>query len=137
MKINEDFSNFRTDEHGQKIQNSALKAQQNPQQFVDEISQSFIELSKEFSIQYDVFNRTSSDAHKNAVQNLWNKLEENGYIQINNKRNKSTCKLGIRRKPHILFRENKGKNKIVSLIKPSNSSRSLKHLYNKLIRRNE
>ncbi|KAL4435093.1 hypothetical protein ABPG74_003586 [Tetrahymena malaccensis] len=71
-----------TDEHGQKIQNSAKQAQKDPQQFVDQVSQKFVDLASQYSISYDKFNRTSDVSHKEGAQHFWNVLEKKGFIDM-------------------------------------------------------
>lgn len=69
-----------TDEHGQKVEQSAEKKGIPPQQFVDEVSVSFTELLDLLQITNDKFIRTTDAAHKESVQHLWRSLVEKGYI---------------------------------------------------------
>ena len=69
-----------TDEHGQKIEESALKAGMPTQQFADEISASFKDLWDEFGISYDQFIRTTDAEHKRGVQKAFEKMVANGDI---------------------------------------------------------
>ncbi len=69
-----------TDEHGQKVEKSALKNNKTPQKFCDEVSQSFIELAQNINLSNDDFIRTTEERHKNNVQTLWKILEEGGFI---------------------------------------------------------
>eukprot|EP00532_Pseudo-nitzschia_australis_P001891 CAMPEP_0168193574 /NCGR_PEP_ID=MMETSP0139_2-20121125/18683_1 /TAXON_ID=44445 /ORGANISM="Pseudo-nitzschia australis, Strain 10249 10 AB" /LENGTH=588 /DNA_ID=CAMNT_0008116947 /DNA_START=275 /DNA_END=2041 /DNA_ORIENTATION=- len=69
-----------TDEHGQKVEQSAEKKGIPPQQFVDEVSVSFTELLDLLEITNDKFIRTTEQAHKESVQHLWRSLVEKGYI---------------------------------------------------------
>jgi methionyl-tRNA synthetase len=69
-----------TDEHGQKIERAALAAGKTPQQFTDEISAEFRALWKRMGLTPDDFIRTTSERHKQGVQALWRKIQENGYI---------------------------------------------------------
>ncbi|GFH45848.1 hypothetical protein CTEN210_02322 [Chaetoceros tenuissimus] len=71
-----------TDEHGQKVEESAKKRKMNPQDFVDEVSQSFRHLLTAMNISNDYFIRTTDDHHKKAVQHLWNTMVDNGYIYL-------------------------------------------------------
>jgi methionyl-tRNA synthetase len=57
-----------TDEHGQKVEQSAEKQGVDPQDFVDTVSQSFRDLLELMNISNDKFIRTTSDEHKQAVQ---------------------------------------------------------------------
>ncbi len=63
-----------TDEHGQKIERSAAAAGIPPQQFADEVSQSFSDLWKRMGITNDQFIRTTDEAHKRGVQKLFTTL---------------------------------------------------------------
>lgn len=57
-----------TDEHGQKVEQSAASRGLEPQDFVDEISKSFRDLLDIMNISNDEFIRTTSDRHKESVQ---------------------------------------------------------------------
>jgi len=57
-----------TDEHGQKVEQSAAKVGVDPQTFVDEVSQNFRDLLELLNISNDEFIRTTQDDHKRAVQ---------------------------------------------------------------------
>ncbi len=69
-----------TDEHGQKVQQSAEKAEKSPQEFTNEVSQRFRELAKALNISNDDFIRTTEPRHHICAQDFWKKLEENGAI---------------------------------------------------------
>lgn len=69
-----------TDEHGQKIQRSARAAGKNPQDFVDEIVVWIKELWASLDISYDDFIRTTEPRHKEAVQEIFNRLYRQGDI---------------------------------------------------------
>jgi len=69
-----------TDEHGQKVEQSAAKKGVDPQDFVDEVSKSFRELLKLMNISNDEFIRTTSEGHMDSVKHLWKVLVEKGYI---------------------------------------------------------
>jgi len=71
-----------TDEHGQKVEESAKARDMNPQDFVDEISQSFVELLSLLNISNDEFIRTTDEQHKKAVKFLWEKLVDKGVIYL-------------------------------------------------------
>ena len=71
-----------TDEHGQKVEKSALDSGIDPQTFTDKVSESFIELSKILKISNNDFIRTTETRHKKAVTNIWNKLQETGDIYL-------------------------------------------------------
>lgn len=69
-----------TDEHGQKVEQSAEQKGVPPQQFVDEVSQSFRDLLELMNISNDKFVRTTDADHKQAAKHFWNLLKEKGYI---------------------------------------------------------
>ena len=69
-----------TDEHGQKIERAAQAANKTPQQLTNEVSAEFRALWDRMNLTYDDFIRTTSDRHKQSVQFLWRKIQENGYI---------------------------------------------------------
>jgi methionyl-tRNA synthetase len=69
-----------TDEHGQKIQNTAKKLGISSQELVDKTSNIFKERWKEYSIDYDYFIRTTNENHKKNVQNVWTRMVDSGYI---------------------------------------------------------
>lgn len=69
-----------TDEHGQKIQRAAEAAGKSPQKFTDDVSAEFRALWNRMGISYDDYIRTTSDRHKQGVQELWRKIRDNGYI---------------------------------------------------------
>lgn len=71
-----------TDEHGQKVEQSALAAGKTPIQFADEVSTRFRELVEALECSHDDFIRTTEDRHKAAVAKLWEKLLENGHIYL-------------------------------------------------------
>ena len=69
-----------TDEHGMKIEESAKKAGKSPQEYVDEIAERFKKLWEYMNVSYDRFIRTTDEAHKKAVRDIFVKLHEKGYI---------------------------------------------------------
>ncbi|MDX9967032.1 MAG: methionine--tRNA ligase [Sulfuricurvum sp.] len=77
---NETYFLTGTDEHGQKIEESAKKQNKPTQQFADEISATFRNLWDEFGVSYDQFIRTTDAAHKKGVQAAFAKMVENGDV---------------------------------------------------------
>ena len=73
-----------TDEHGLNIKKAAQKVNKTPQEFVNQISAKFKELTKTLNISNDDFIRTTEKKHKAAVEKLWAKLEEKGDIYKKN-----------------------------------------------------
>jgi len=69
-----------TDEHGQKIEESAVKNGKSTQEFADEISATFKNLWDEFDISYDQFIRTTDDKHKKGVQKAFEVMHAKGDI---------------------------------------------------------
>jgi methionyl-tRNA synthetase len=71
-----------TDEHGQKVEKAAAQKNLSPQQFVDEISQTFRTLATLMGITHTDFIRTTEPRHIQAAQALWNQLLEKGHIYL-------------------------------------------------------
>ncbi len=69
-----------TDEHGQKVEKSALSKEKSPQEFCDEVSVKFRDLTELLNLSNDDFIRTTQGRHKKSAQKFWQILEENGYI---------------------------------------------------------
>jgi methionyl-tRNA synthetase len=68
------------DENALKNVQAAEKVNQPVQEFVDHNSTFFIDLAKALHVQFDVFQKGSSDEHKKASQILWKLCEQNGDI---------------------------------------------------------
>ena len=71
-----------TDEHGQKVEEAAVKAGVDPQSFTDKVSQNFQELAVNMNFSHDEFIRTTSQRHKSTCQKLWNILRDKGHIYL-------------------------------------------------------
>jgi methionyl-tRNA synthetase len=71
-----------TDEHGQKIEESARKAGQNTKEFIDFYSKEFKNLADKLMMPYDDFIRTSEDRHKKIVIQIWNQLLKKDFIYL-------------------------------------------------------
>lgn len=69
-----------TDEHGEKIQEAALKNGKAPKQYVDEIVEDIKNIWNKMEISYDVFYRTTDDKHKKGVQKMFQQLYDQGDI---------------------------------------------------------
>lgn len=69
-----------TDEHGQKIEETARKNGTNPKAYVDKIVASVIELWDLMDISYDDFIRTTDERHVEVVQKIFKKLYDQGDI---------------------------------------------------------
>ena len=68
------------DEHGQKVAEAAEKHGLTPQEWCDSQAPHFHELWDELEISCDDFIRTTEDRQKRAVQFLWERMQEAGYI---------------------------------------------------------
>ena len=68
------------DEHGQKVERSAINKGMKPQEFVDKMSIPFENLSGELLLTNDDFIRTTQERHKKAATFLFNKLLANEQI---------------------------------------------------------
>ncbi|RZI46917.1 methionine--tRNA ligase [Candidatus Finniella inopinata] len=71
-----------TDEHGQKVEKAAEQKGLAPQDFVDQVSQSFRDLIPAINATPDDFIRTTEIRHKQAVQHLWDELVKQGAIYL-------------------------------------------------------
>jgi methionyl-tRNA synthetase len=71
-----------TDEHGQKIEQSANRAGSKPQDFVDEVATTFKSIFNKLNISNDDFIRTTELRHKQCATEFWNILEKNGHIYL-------------------------------------------------------
>ncbi len=80
LKGNKTFFLTGTDEHGQKIEESAAKANKPTQEFADEISATFKNLWDEFGISYDKFIRTTDNQHQVGVQKAFETMFAKGDI---------------------------------------------------------
>jgi methionyl-tRNA synthetase len=70
-----------TDEHGQKVARKAEEAGKTPEEFTDELSEKFRELTKVLNLSNSDFIRTTDKKrHWPNVQNVWEKLVKNGDI---------------------------------------------------------
>ena len=69
-----------TDEHAQKVADAAAKAGKSPQEFVDEISQRYVQAWEMLGIDYDRFIRTSEPDHKAVVAEVFRRLQSTGDV---------------------------------------------------------
>lgn len=69
-----------TDEHGQKIQETAEKQGKKPRDFVDEVSKKFIDAFKLLNINNDNFIRTTDKNHEGEVKKILQELYEKKFI---------------------------------------------------------
>lgn len=73
-----------TDEHGQKIQETAENKKMNPKEFVDEIAQKFKECFKLLNVSNDNFIRTTDPEHEKEVQKILQELYDKKFIYKGN-----------------------------------------------------
>ncbi len=71
-----------TDEHGQKIEESATAQETTPKKLADEISETFRSAWKALGIKHDDFIRTTEPRHKKVVADIWNRLQDSGDIYL-------------------------------------------------------
>ena len=71
-----------TDEHGQKVEQSAQAAGETPLAFADRVSAIFRSLLDTYDFTCDEFIRTTEARHAEAAQALWGKLLDNGDIYL-------------------------------------------------------
>lgn len=71
-----------TDEHGQKIEEKALKANKTPQAFVDEVAGVIKGQFDLMNASYDYFIRTTDVNHKQTVSKIFKKLYDQGDIYL-------------------------------------------------------
>ena len=68
------------DEHGQKVEQVAIKRGMTPQEHVDDMAKQAKELWKKMDIEYDDFIRTTEERHTKIVEKVFNKFMEQGDI---------------------------------------------------------
>jgi methionyl-tRNA synthetase len=73
-----------TDEHGQKIAQTAEAAGVTPQQLVDKYAGIFQQLTKDLNMSNDNFIRTTSDVHKTFAQWLFQRALDKGDVYLGN-----------------------------------------------------
>ena len=69
-----------TDEHGQKVADSAAKLGLTPKQFVDGLFEKIVKLWERLNISYNKIIRTTDDYHEKAVQKIYEQLLAKGAI---------------------------------------------------------
>ena len=73
-----------TDEHGQKIEQTARKQGKSSAAFVDEMAKLFKDMVALLGCSNDDFIRTTEARHKHTVSELWKRLEAAGDIYLSN-----------------------------------------------------
>lgn len=71
-----------TDEHGEKIQQTAKSLGKDTKEFLDEMIDGIKKLWTKMEISYDSFIRTTDESHKKAVQKIFQKLYDQGDIYL-------------------------------------------------------
>lgn len=69
-----------TDEHGKKLAQTAEKAGKKPKEFIDELIPEFKGAWEKLDIEYDFFIRTTDKDHEKVVQEILQKVYDNGDI---------------------------------------------------------
>jgi methionyl-tRNA synthetase len=77
---NDVFMTLGLDEHGLKVMQSAEAAGTTPQQFVDNIAQSFLDAWKKLGIEHDDYMRTTEPRHRLAVEEMIRRMTAAGDI---------------------------------------------------------
>jgi methionyl-tRNA synthetase len=71
-----------TDEHGQKIQQTAARNGTTPQAFVDEMAPKFQAMADLLNCSYDRFIRTTDPDHIRSSEEIWRRMDRNGDIYL-------------------------------------------------------
>ena len=71
-----------TDEHGQKVEEKAKKEGKTPQEFTDEVASEIKRIWDLMNTSYDRFVRTTDKGHERIVQNIFQKLYNQGDIYL-------------------------------------------------------
>jgi methionyl-tRNA synthetase len=71
-----------TDEHGQKMIQTAAAEGMTPHDLATRNAGRFKEMDERLDISFDRFIRTSEPAHHRSVQSVWNRMQQNGDIYI-------------------------------------------------------
>jgi methionyl-tRNA synthetase len=74
------FFNTGSDEHGQKLYESAEKAGKDVKEYVDHYAATFGKLKDSLNLSYDTFIRTTDTYHIEAAQEMWKRCKEKGDI---------------------------------------------------------
>lgn len=68
------------DEHGEKVETTAAEHKMTPQEWCDSLAPAFTDIWKTLEISNDDFIRTTELRQERAVQYLWERMLESGYI---------------------------------------------------------
>ncbi len=130
------------DEHGQKIQRTAIKSGKTPQEHCDTITENYLNLWKNWDITYDRFIRTTSPKHKIIVEQFFKRVQSSGdiyigyqkgwycveceeYKEVSTKDDKPSCSVHMkdlewRDEENLFFRLSKYQSQIENLISQPN-----------------
>jgi methionyl-tRNA synthetase len=81
-----------TDEHGQKVQQSAQKMHRSEIEHCDFYAQKFVDMGKAMGLSNDAFVRTTSPAHKRTATEMWRRVEANGDIELGSYEGMHACR---------------------------------------------
>ena len=73
-----------TDDHGQKMFQTARDQDKTARQLADELTPAFSEMAETLNCSHDDFIRTSEPRHYEAVQEIWRRVADNGDIYRDN-----------------------------------------------------
>ena len=73
-----------TDDHGQKMFQTARDQGKTAQQLADELTPAFRDMAERLNCSHDDFIRTSEPRHHAAVQDIWRRIADNGDIYRDN-----------------------------------------------------
>ena len=71
-----------TDEHGEKVAQTAAKNNMQPKEFADLNAVHFQDMTKKLGISNDDFIRTTQERHYTSSKAIWKKLKDNGDIYL-------------------------------------------------------
>ncbi len=71
-----------TDEHGQKVEAAAKQAGIAPLEFANRVSDDFRDMAARMNISNDDFIRTTEARHKASCQEIWRRIQANGFIHL-------------------------------------------------------
>ncbi|KAI5991147.1 tRNA synthetases class I (M)-domain-containing protein [Pisolithus albus] len=69
-----------TDEHGLKVQQTALAKGVDPLEWCNTVSMEFVKLAQRANVSGTVFARTTHESHKRTVRHIWRALDAQGLI---------------------------------------------------------
>ena len=76
------FAMTGTDEHGQKVERTAVAQGMTPKAYVDDLAAHFKAMGPALNLSFDRFIRTTDSDHLASTQELWRRMEANGDIYL-------------------------------------------------------